>query len=126
MAGRPKGVKPKHVLPPRWKKGESGNPSGRPKGYGQFRELCRDYTAESVKTLVSVMRSAKAPPSAKVQAASVLIDHGWGRPQQTVNINDERTIHELTRSELLEILAGGDRTGVAEPDGGARVADKVH
>jgi hypothetical protein len=29
------------------------------------------------------MRQADAPPSARIQAIAILLDRGWGKPQQT-------------------------------------------
>jgi len=36
-----------------FKKGQSGNPGGRPKIVGEVKELARTHTAEAIETLVS-------------------------------------------------------------------------
>ncbi|UCH47235.1 MAG: hypothetical protein JSU95_14215 [Betaproteobacteria bacterium] len=68
----------------KWQPGTSGNPGGRPKGYGDLRELARTHTEEAVNVLVKVMRDEGAAPTARTSAAQALLDRGWGRPEQTV------------------------------------------
>jgi hypothetical protein len=66
-------------------KGQSGNPGGRPKALGDLRELSRAHTGAAVEVLVCVMNDADAAPSARVGAASALLDRGWGRPVQSID-----------------------------------------
>ena len=67
-----------------WKKGQSGNPKGRPKGHGDVRELARAHTEQAVATLAAIMNDPSAAPSARTSAAQALLDRGWGRISQTV------------------------------------------
>ena len=69
----------------KWIKGESGNPGGRPAGYGDLRELARTHTETAVQTLVDIMCDSEAAPSARATAASSLLDRGWGRPEQSIS-----------------------------------------
>jgi len=64
-----------------WRKGHSGNPGGRPVGYGEIRQLARAHTTTALETLVEVAKNAKSE-SARVAAAVALLDRGWGRPTQ--------------------------------------------
>jgi Family of unknown function (DUF5681) len=66
--------------------GQSGNPGGRPKGEVHVRELARARTADAVQTLVDVMTSKSSPASARVLAASALLDRGYGRPSQQLDL----------------------------------------
>ncbi|UCH48982.1 MAG: hypothetical protein JSU95_04065 [Betaproteobacteria bacterium] len=63
----------------RWQKGESGNPGGRPKGYGDLRQLCMQHTEESVQVLLEVMRDTAAPATARCAAAEHVLSRGWGK-----------------------------------------------
>ncbi len=72
-----------------FKKGQSGNPGGRPKVIAEVRDLAREQTEKSVKALVSIRDSTKAPPAARVAAANSLLDRGWGRPAQTISGDPE-------------------------------------
>ena len=62
--------------------GQSGNPGGRPKALREVMELARAKTEAAVETLAGIMSDEKAPPAARVSAATALLDRGWGRPVQ--------------------------------------------
>ena len=68
----------------KFKSGESGNPGGRPAGYGEIRDIARQHTNTAISTLVTIMNDSDAAPSARVGAATALLDRGWGRPAQTI------------------------------------------
>ena len=67
-----------------FKKGQSGNPGGRPKVVAEVKELARAHTGEAIKTLVSIMTNPKGAPAARVSAASALLDRGYGKPPQHI------------------------------------------
>src|SRR5688572_20723866 len=72
MPGKPRG-RP-------FKKGQSGNPGGRPKEEHEVKELARQYTPAAIKRLAFWMRSPDS--RASVPACIALLDRGWGRPHQ--------------------------------------------
>jgi hypothetical protein len=63
----------------RFEKGQSGNPGGRPKAYGQIRDLARQHTDVALRTLVEIAEHGENE-SARVTAANALLDRGWGKP----------------------------------------------
>lgn len=67
----------------RWVKGQSGNPNGRPKGYAEFKEKCREHTPAALEAL----KLALADPDSSVSAARVLLEFGWGKPTQAVEVS---------------------------------------
>lgn len=94
-----------------FKKGQSGNPGGRSKEQKELRVLAREYTDQAVRTLASIMADKKANSGARVSAAQVLIERGWGKPLQQVEVKrtplDEFTPDELRAvAEALESLTG--------------------
>ena len=72
-------------------KGQSGNPGGRPKVIAEVQELARQHTTEAVETLVSIMTDAKAASAARVSAANALLDRGYGKPQQHITGDANRS-----------------------------------
>ena len=67
-----------------FKKGQSGNPGGRPKVIAEVKELAREHTGAAIETLVSIMSNPKAAPAARVSAANALLDRGYGKPPQHI------------------------------------------
>ena len=51
-----------------FKKGQSGNPGGRPRDAEGIRELARSHAAEAVETLASIMSDKEKPPNARSNA----------------------------------------------------------
>lgn len=70
-------------------KGQSGNPSGRPKVIQALRDLARAHTGEALDTLVSIMLEAAQPPSARVAAAKEILDRGYGKAPQPMDGDGE-------------------------------------
>ena len=105
------------------KKGQSGNPGGRPKVIAEVKELARKYTGEAIETLVSIMTSPKAAPAARVSAANSLLDRGYGKPPQHISGESGpsyvvrlpepcKTAEEWQASLQLAPLANGSKLNV--------------
>lgn len=110
-------VQPKRKGTPRtppkgrpFQKGQSGNPGGRPKVIGEIRELAREYTAEAFETLTQIMGDEDAPAAARVAAVQTILDRGWGKPAQHVEVD--------VRTAVVDFLAsiGPVAAGVAAAD----------
>ena len=77
--------------------GQSGNPGGRPKEVAEVRELARECTEDAINTLTEIMSDKNAPPSARCRASEALLDRGWGKPTDTLRVDELRqpTVQEL-------------------------------
>ena len=80
-----------------------------------IRSLARSHTATAVRTLVGIMKERRSPAAARVSAAIALLDRGWGKPEQYVDITHKRSIHEYSDAELLAIIATGSSDGDPAP-----------
>lgn len=113
-----------HYLP-----GYSGNlPANTKKrtALKHVKDLARQHTVEAVDTLVKIMKDKKAPAAARVSAAGVILDRGFGRAPAIVEINPDKEPHEFTNVELRnqarlyldgEILRLANETAAASEGG---------
>jgi hypothetical protein len=80
-----------HTTPKRWVKGmESPNKAGRPrtpKNIAELRELAREKTGAMLEFLANTALNAKAPIGVRVTAATEILNRGWGRPNQSLDLN---------------------------------------
>ena len=53
-----------------------------PKNRGHIASLARSYTDTAIKTLAGIMMEQTSPPMARIVAAKVLLDRGWGKPKE--------------------------------------------
>lgn len=67
----------------RFQKGRSGNPGGRPKVPAEVKEAFRALTMDALKTLQDAL--SEGGPVA-VKAAEVILDRGWGRATQAMEV----------------------------------------
>jgi hypothetical protein len=88
-----------------YRKGQSGNPGGRPKEVAEVRELARTHTEAAIARLAEWM--ASDDPRASVAASSALLDRGWGKATQTME--QDVTVHGSALGDLLKEIAGRTR-----------------
>lgn len=79
-----------------WQKGQSGNPGGRAKGYGDIRALARAHTDKALKVLVDALKDTD--PQVRVRAANSLLDRGYGKPTQEIDANIRGSLTTILES----------------------------
>lgn len=85
-------------------KGQSGNPSGRPKSDATLRELARTHTETALKTLVQIMRNKRYSPQARAYAANSVLDRGYGKPAQSVDLtNSDGSLSQAWLSAMKSV-----------------------
>lgn len=69
---------------PGFKKGQSGNPGGRPKDLQGLKALCQQKTQLAIDTVVKILKDKSAKDSDRLKAAEILLDRAYGKPLQEV------------------------------------------
>ena len=70
----------------KFRKGESGNPGGRPKVLGEVQELARQHAPSALVELARLALRAKSE-TARIAAIRELLDRGYGRSRQAVEVS---------------------------------------
>ena len=82
-----------------WKPGQSGNPGGRPKVAAEIQAVARDHGREAIERLVALMHSKNE--SVAVRAAEALLDRGYGRPIQGMEMIEKEKAPVPTRIRVV-------------------------
>ena len=70
----------------KFRKGESGNPGGRPKVLAEVQELARQHAPSAIAELARLALKAKRE-TARIAAIRELLDRGYGRSRQAVEVS---------------------------------------
>jgi hypothetical protein len=74
-----------------FKKGESGNPNGRPKKLPELDKLLADVLGEEKDGITAgevILKALRAKPAkGDVRAAEVLVDRAYGKAKQTMDVS---------------------------------------
>jgi hypothetical protein len=97
-----------------WKPGRSGNPGGRPKAEVDIAALAREHGPRCVKVVVELLSSDDH--KLRLAAAIALLDRGFGRPKQEMDINSNSTIelHLVAARAISASLIEHQQTPVIE------------
>jgi hypothetical protein len=89
--------------------------AGRPKGRrnkvtADIKEIAQSFGEEAITQLVEIMRDGEAPPAARVAATKEILDRGYGKAKQDVELTGANggPVETVTRIELVTL--DGDST----------------
>lgn len=85
----------------RFVKGTSGNPGGRPRELAGIRELAARHTEAAIAALAKALDD----PKTAVPAAVALLDRGWGKPQQSVDIKTDAADQQVAAPDIMALIA---------------------
>jgi hypothetical protein len=81
----------KGKIEPRWKKGETGNPNGRPRKLPELDKLLADVMGEEkdgLSAAEAILKALRAKATkGDIRAAEVLLDRAYGKAKQTIENN---------------------------------------
>jgi hypothetical protein len=70
----------------KFRKGQSGNPGGRPKVLGDVQEMARQHAPRIIVELARLALKAKSE-TARIAAIRELLDRGYGKPRQAMEVS---------------------------------------
>lgn len=86
-------------------KGEVRNPTGRPKKDLNLAKLAQQHAEQAVLTLAKCLTDDEATWPAKVSAAAELLDRGFGRAPQSIDMNHKFSLSDEFEAFLKDMRA---------------------
>ena len=102
-----------------WAKGQSGNPTGRPRSEHDVGAMCRALTPRAVQALDKALDD----PRSRVGAAAIILDRGWGKVPQPVSASTEdgqelTLLHLIAARQIAEQMQALMTNGALDPHKG--------
>lgn len=83
--------KPENIEPHKFKKGQTGNPNGRPRKLPELDKLLADVMGEEkdgLSAAEAILKALRAKATkGDIRAAEVLLDRAYGKAKQTIDNN---------------------------------------
>jgi hypothetical protein len=86
-------------------KGQSGNPSGRPKLPAELKTKLRKGADKGIAYWLELVSDGEAKPEYRIRAAENLVAYAYGKPAQAVDITTDAVTIKETLNERLEVVS---------------------
>jgi hypothetical protein len=88
-----------------------------PKNLRYIESLARSYTDTAIKTLAGIMMEPSAPARARIAAAAILLDRGWGKPKEMHEHSgpDSQPISRIV-NEIVHVNVSPEEISAAEDE----------
>lgn len=96
--------------------------SGRVSALTEVQALARTHTDSAISVLAEIMNNSNNPAAARVSAANSLLDRGWGRVAQRIELAtplerlDDQSLQDRIAERLRGIILEGESEDVSLPD----------
>jgi len=81
-----------------------------------LRSLARGHTELCIKVLAGIVSQEAVPPAARVSAAGILLDRGWGKAAQTHTDADGGAIQVVIR-QIIDVCGEAEPALIEHDDG---------
>jgi hypothetical protein len=71
-----------------------------------LRVAARELTPNALRTLEAINDDETAPPAARISAAKEILDRGWGKPKESLDVSRRMTLEDLV---LASFSQGGEK-----------------
>lgn len=85
----------------RFGEGQPTNAGGRPKALAEVIELARAHTVDAIKVLHDIATNERAAAVARVSASNSLLERGWGKPVQPIDLT--------VQTDIAAVIAAGHK-----------------
>jgi hypothetical protein len=69
--------------------------------FADVKAAARELTEDAIDTLATVMKNPKAPAAARISAAQAILDRGYGKPPQAIDVNAEPDLNRRPSDRQL-------------------------
>lgn len=72
-----------------------------------MRVAARELTPNALRTLEAINDDETAPPAARISAAKEILDRGWGKPKESLDVSRQMTLEDLVLASFRQ--DGGEK-----------------
>ena len=90
-----------------------------------LRELAMGHADDAIATLVNLMSDAETPAAARVSASKELLERGFGKPSNTIQMTLKTPLSAMSPKEALETITDQVTESAISVDDGAKLTSMI-